>query len=115
MTGLAVSGKVSSATATGYLPLYRGTAVASLAPTISNSSSERDTETTIKPHLSRDSTFSSIGENSAPSRSESLENLTSAEGYMRYLTQKGPDGKKLAEQEWNPTTSATGPAMDSDW
>lgn len=114
MTGSAVSGKVSSATATGYLPLYRGTAVASLAPTISNSSSERDTDPTVKPQLSRDSTFSSIGDN-APSRSESLEDLTSAEGYMRYLAQKGTDSKKLAEQEWNPTTNATGPAMDSDW
>ncbi|CAG8961119.1 hypothetical protein HYFRA_00002662 [Hymenoscyphus fraxineus] len=113
MTGSAVSGKVSSATATGYLPLYRGTAMASLAPTFSNASSERDTETTVKPQFSRDNTFSSVG-GSGSNGSESIEDLTSAEGYMRYLAQKRPDSKKFAEQTLTPDP-LTGPVMGSDW
>ena len=117
MTGLSISGKVSSATATGYLPHYRSSAAASLAPTISNAPTGRNADSTTKSQLWKESTFSSSdeGENRPLSGFTSLESL-GAEGYMRYLTQKADDDKKIIEQGWNAGTTSTGPVIPgTDW
>jgi hypothetical protein len=126
MSGPVLSGAVSSATATGYLPQYRGSAAASLAPTIMNASgAERELDRpTSKSGFSKE--FTELGpvnfqsENRPLSRSEhstrpSPERL-GAERYMRYVSQKD-EGKKATEQAWKPSTTGTGtgPVAGSGW
>jgi hypothetical protein len=38
-----------------------------------------------------------------------------AEGYLRYITQKAEDDKRIVEEGWNSKTTGTGPVMGSDW
>jgi hypothetical protein len=120
MTGFPISGTISSATAAGYLPQYRGSAVASLAPTMSNVVAQRDLEGILaKPHILREnstsSTFSS--ENRPLTHSVGGENPNiGAEGYLRSLSRKADDDrKKTVEQGWNSNTNGLGTGMTSDW
>ncbi|EPE25631.1 hypothetical protein GLAREA_01543 [Glarea lozoyensis ATCC 20868] len=119
MTGFAVSGTISSATAAGYLPQYRGSAVASLAPTISNVVAQRDVEgLQNKPQILREhSTSSSFSTENRPfNQSVAHDNLNhSAEGYLRSLARKADDDKKTAEQGWNANSSGLGTGMASNW
>jgi hypothetical protein len=119
MTGFAVSGTISSATAAGYLPQYRGSAVASLAPTISNVVAQRDIEgLQTKPQILREhSTSSSFSTENRPlNHSGAHDNLNnSAEGYLRSLARKADDDKKIAEQGWNANSSGLGTGMTSNW
>jgi hypothetical protein len=119
MTGFAVSGTISSATAAGYLPQYRGSAAASLAPTISNVVAQRDMEGIIaKPQLLRESsTSSTFSEENRPFNysvdSESLS--TGAEGYLRSLARRVDDDKKIIEKSWNSNSSGLGTGLALDW
>lgn len=140
MAAPALSGAISSATAQGYLPQYRGSAAASLAPAMLNpmASAEREDEfgitkiDQIKISASGEFSVSTDGvapliaanflpENRPINRDRprrpiraSVETL-GAEGYMRYLTQKAEDNKKILGEGWNPNTTGTGPVMGSDW
>lgn len=127
MTGSALSGTVSSATAQGYLPLYFGSAAASLTPSATNLQySDTDGE-----HIGskRDSAKSVTGPapgmasiflpENRPFNSERYQRAvplaTSAEGYMRYLSNKDENDKQIIEQGWNANTTGTGPITGSDW
>lgn len=129
MSGPVLSGEVSSATATGYLPHYHGSAAASLAPTIGNvSGSEREPERPAsKSGLSREfmdspaqfNTVNLLSENRPLSGIErstrpSPEHLGAAD-YMRYLSQRAEDDKKVIERVLNSNTQGTGPITGSDW
>jgi hypothetical protein len=140
MAAPALSGAVSSATAQGYLPQYRGSAAASLAPAMLNmSTSERKDETAgmkvDEPKMvttengfkvSMEGVVPLIAANFLPENRPinrdrprrpilaSVETM-GAEGYMRYLAQKADNDKKILEQGWNPNTTGTGPVMGSDW
>ena len=140
MAAPALSGAVSSATAHGYLPQYRGSAAASLAPAMLNTMTtvEREDEAGgtkidhIKISANGDFKVSTEGvaqliaanflpENRPVNRDRprrpiraSVETM-GAEGYMRYLAQKAEDDKKILEQGWNSNTTGTGPVMGSDW
>jgi hypothetical protein len=131
MTSPALSGAISSATAQGYLPQYRGSAAASLAPAIVNfTTGERDGERTMaKADVTHDSATGVAPGHAAnflpenrplsgnrlqrptPSPTENM----GAEEYMRYLTQKDELDKKLLEKQWNADESGTGPISGSDW
>jgi len=131
MTGPALSGTISSATAQGYLPQYRGSAAASLAPAMVNLPvGERESErSTAKPELAHDSAAGVGSFNAAtflpenrpmarnrlqrptPAPAESM----GAEEYMRYLSQKDEIDKKGLEKKWNTEDSGTGPVSGSDW
>jgi hypothetical protein len=130
MTSPALSGAVSSATAQGYLPQYRGSAAASLAPAIVNfSTGERDGERSMgKAEATQDPVVGApshannfLAENRPLSRNRlprptplPAENI-GAEEYIRHLTQKDELDKKLLEKHWNPDESGTGPISGSDW
>ena len=118
MTGPAVSGMVSATNATGYLPHYRGSAVASLAPAFSNVSAERDIQGTHAKHQHlRDNfpTAAALGENRPLRQSTRLED--SAEGYTRHLARKtqAEEDQKIIEAGWNANTTGLGPVMGSEW
>lgn len=130
--GAPVSGTISSATAQGYLPPYRGSAAASLAPTMAN-----------VPTFARDGSdrymskgemsYGSVGVSPLNAASFLPENLPlignrlrrptpppadsmGAERYMRYLTQKDvAEQRGAAEKNLNSNTSGTGPASGSGW
>ena len=140
MAAPAVSGSISSATAQGYLPSHRGSAAASLAPTIFNTltmlerKDESGTLTIDHIKINADGKFEVSTEGVAPLIAAnflpenrpldrdrprrpvhaSVETL-GAEGYLRYLTQKAEGDKKIAEEGWNSNTTGTGPVMGSDW
>jgi hypothetical protein len=120
MTGFPVSGTISSATAAGYLPQYRGSAVASLAPTISNVVAQRELEGILaKPHMLRENSISSTfsAENRPLNHSVGAESPnTGAEGYLRSLSRKADgDRKKTIVQGWNSNASGLGTSMTADW
>lgn len=122
---------VSSATAQGYLPQYRGSAAASLAPAmLSMPSSERDAEhRSPKPeHQSRSvdgivpaAEPSLLGENRPLNRDQSPRPIPpnsdtlDAEGYMRYLSQKADENKRITDNGWNANTSGSRHVTGSDW
>ena len=139
MAAPALSGAVSSATAQGYLPQYRGSAAASLAPTMitMNALEREDENSAMKADQVKASVDNSIKvsmegavpliaanflpENRPINRDRphrpilaSVESM-GAEGYMRYLAQKAENDKKVVGQGWNPNTTGTGPVMGSDW
>ena len=122
---------ISSATAQGCLPQYRGSAAASLAPAmLSISSSERDAG-----HRSAKSEHQSwsvdgivpvvvpslLGENRPLNRDQSPRPIPptvgalNAEGYMRYVAQKTDEDKRITENGWNANTSGSRHVTDSDW
>jgi hypothetical protein len=128
MVAPALSGAVSSATAQGYLPLYRGAAAASLAPAALGGTAgiERDRERlTMKVDQANGTVplvVSSFLAENRPLNGDRSPRLTrpspdtmGAEGYMRYLSQKADEDQKIIEQGWNSNTTATGPVMGSDW
>jgi hypothetical protein len=115
---------VSSATAQGYLPQYRGSAAASLAPAMLNiSNHERggglnSSKTEQQLHspdsivpLSAPSPLSEnrpLNRGRSPQPIQSMNDGLDAEGYLRHLTQK-------AEQGWNTNATGSGPAMGPGW
>jgi hypothetical protein len=136
----ALSGPVSSATAQGYLPLYRGSAAASLAPAMltMNTLEREDEPVGTKAEQARilvDNAIKATLGTVVPLKAENFlpENRPTnrdrphrpilaspetmgAEGYMRYLSQKAEDDKKILEQGWNANTTAKGPvATGSEW
>jgi len=129
MSGPVLSGEISSATATGYLPHYRGSAAASLGPTIGNvSGAEREPERPVsKSGLSRDfmnspgqfNPVNFLSENRplngiGHSSRSSPEHLGAAD-YMRYLSQRTAEDQKGIARGLNSNTSGTGPIAGSDW
>ena len=130
----------SSATAVGYLPQYRGTAAASLAPAMLSSMKALEREDEIASvkadqvdltcegvlKVSTEGVAPLIAANFLPEDRPvnrdrprkpiraSIETM-GAEGYMRYLSQKVEADKKILEQGWNSYTTGTGPVMGSDW
>jgi len=136
----AVSGAISSATAQGYLPSHRGSAAASLAPTMFNTLTTMERQdgsglTTIDQiKINSQGNFEVSTEGAAPliaanflpenrpldrdrprrAVRATVETL-GAEGYLRYLTQKAEEDKKIVEEGWNSNTTGTGPVMGSDW
>lgn len=121
---------VSSATAWGYLPQYRGSAAASLAPAmLSISTSERDGERP-SPRFQQPKRHSDDGlpvivpghlsENRPLERDQPPRPLVptgdglDAEGYMRYLAQKDRD-KRITEHGWNANAAGSRHVMGSDW
>jgi hypothetical protein len=134
MASPALSGAVSSATAQGYLPQYRSSAAASLAPAMVNySTSERDSERSMaKSELTYDNAIggaSILAANFLPeNRPLNVNRLQrptpppvetmGAEEYMRYLTERDEADKKLFEKHYKNTDgsqSGTGPVPGSDW
>ncbi|RDL37318.1 uncharacterized protein BP5553_04751 [Venustampulla echinocandica] len=126
MTGSVLSGMVSSATATGYLPHYHGSAVASLAPNTSNvSETEQAVELRSSKHdLSRDMVNPGadlLSENrpltgARPQRrNHDPTGSMGAEGYLLLVSQKAEKDKKTVEQGWNANTTGAGPDMGSSW
>jgi hypothetical protein len=119
-------GTVSSATAQGYLPQYRGSAAASLAPAMFHSpgrDGEHQTSKVEQPPSSIDSIAPLIASNFLPenrplNRDRSPvrpSDTLGTEAYKRYLSRKADGDKKVIEQGWNANTTATGPVMGSDW
>jgi hypothetical protein len=122
---------VSSATAQGYLPQYRGSAAASLVPAmLSNYSPGRDGEyASLKleqPGHSGDGTVTVPGSDfltenrplhwdPSPHAIRPASDTPRAEQYMRYLAQKADQDKRAIEHGWNAATTATGPVMGSNW
>jgi hypothetical protein len=119
MTGFAVSGTVSSATAAGFLPQYRGSAAASLAPTISNVVAQRDIEGAFtKPRTLRENSATStlIGENRPLHPTAGPEDTSNgAASYLRSIVRKTDDDKMMIEQGWDKSAIGLGPGMTSDW
>ena len=128
MAAPALSGTVSSATAHGYLPQYRGSAAASLAPAMllnPASASASDSEHLIAKRDGRKEYNDSVApfvaarflpENYALNRDEITRSETmGAEAYMRYITRKADDDPKIVNQGWNSNTTGTGPIMGSNW
>ena len=102
MVGSALSGRVSSATAQGYLPQYRGSAAASLAPAMLNHASadhdidhkQASSDITKEPATGIVNSQFMLSEN-RPFVNERMHSVSSvggdsmrAESYMRYLAQK---------------------------
>ena len=126
MAAPALSGTVSSATAQGYLPQYRGSAAASLTPAMFlNPASDSDSGHLIAKRDGRKEynnngaqlvPASFLPENYALNRGEILRSETmGAEAYMRYITRKADDDPKMVDQGWNSSTTGTGPIMGSNW
>jgi hypothetical protein len=127
MTAPALSGTVSAATAQGYLPQYPGAAAASLAPSaFSVTAPDRDTDrSTLKPEqllgIVPLIAANFLPENRPLNRDQSPRPIRpspdtiGAEGYMRYISKKDDQDKKILEQGWNANTTATGPVIGSNW
>jgi hypothetical protein len=122
MAAPALSGAVSSATAQGYLPQYRGAAAASLAPAALNMATTANAKTSQpnSPGFAPQVSANFLPENRSLNRNQSPlltrpppKNMT-AEEYARYVVEKDED-QKIIEAGWNAKTTATGPVMGSDW
>lgn len=118
---------VTSATAQGFLPAYRGSAAASLSPTILNVAGvDRGLETSDSkiesPKVANGSSFGAkvLSENRPLSRAIPIirpppENMD-AEGYMRYLSQKAADDQQSKEQGRSANITGNGPVLGgADW
>ena len=125
MSGPALSGRVSSATAHGYLPQYRGSANSSLSPAIQNGAAgEHDVTYQASKVAIHHEPIGPVSYNVAkgpenlplsraiPIVRPSIDSLD-AEGYMRYLQTKTAEDQKL--QIWDPSNAGTGPVVGSDW
>lgn len=127
MSAPALSNGVTSATAQGYLPQYRGSAAASLSPAFLNvassereaigSSAKNEQSRDINASVGRTSTATLLSENRPfnhdPPTLHPVPSSMDAEAYMRFV-------QKRAEEElpllgWNHSTTGTGPIMGSDW
>lgn len=128
MAAPALSGAVSSATAQGYLPQYRGAAAASLAPTALNMTTTdregyRVNAKTSQPSSPSFATLTSanflsenrpLNRNRSPLLARPSPKNLGAEEHVRYVIEKDED-QKIIEAGWNAKTTATGPVMGSDW
>lgn len=129
MVGTALSGEITSATAQGYLPLYRGSAAASLAPAmLNNAVADRDSQH-CQPcaDTTKESRNGLVAFTSADVMSENrplyLERThtsigseeSGAQGYMRYLTQKDDKNKKMIDQVLDPEISVAGQGPRPQW
>lgn len=127
MSSPALMGSVTSATAQGFLPVYRGSAAASLSPTILNvAGADRGLDASASkiesPKVANGSSSGAkvLSENRPLSRAIPIvrpapEHMD-AEGYMRYLSQKAADDQQSKEHGWNTTTAGKGPVSGgSDW
>lgn len=122
---------VSSATAQGYLPQYRGSAAASLAPAMlsipgselygehadlkfdpPNQSTSGGVPATPPSLLSENRPLKHVRSSRA---ARPTGDALDAEGYMRYLSQKADEDKRSLESGWNANTTGTSPAMGSNW
>lgn len=125
MVGSALSGTISSATAQGYLPPYRGSAAASLNPAAMNlqhrgSDGEGVGLKANKQFSGHSSTMASsyLPENRPFNAGRFLRAVpptTSAEGYMGFTATKEEEDKTVTEAGWNPNTTSRGPITGSDW
>lgn len=103
IVGTPVSGTVSSATAQGYLPQYRGSAAASLAPVEVGKATTTNASST---------TFNYENRPLSQQRHSRVVDTMTAENYLRYVTQKGIDQEDL--KVLNPTTSRMGPVRPGE-
>ncbi|EKD16742.1 uncharacterized protein L3040_001481 [Drepanopeziza brunnea f. sp. 'multigermtubi'] len=99
--GTPVSGTVSSATAQGYLPQYRGAAAASLAP------AEGSKVSSIASSMASNYENRPLGQRN----SRGADTMT-AENYLRYVTQKGISQEDL--KVLNPSTTGMGPVRPGE-
>lgn len=122
---------VSSATAQGCLPQYRGSAAASLVPAmLSHYSPGRDGEygslKVEQPGHSGDGTTAVPGSDfltenrplhwdQSPHTIRSSSNTPGAEEYMRYLAQKADQDKRAIKHGWNAFTTTTGTITGPNW
>lgn len=124
--GAALSGTISSATAQGYLPQYRGSAAASLAPSVMNlqhTDSDSSEVTGPKRDVKRFPVAAPVMATSPlpenrPFTSEQVPRAAShpdAESYTRYLATKDENSKQIIEHGWNSNTTGRGPISGSDW
>jgi len=107
----ALSGMVSSTTAQGYLPIYRGSAAASLSPTNGSDGALSHISVNLLPE-NRPLT---LEDQPHVSKKKNSPETMGAEAYMRYLSNKADSDQKIIESGWNANTDATGPVMGSDW
>ncbi len=113
VVGSALSGTVSAATAQGYLPQYRGSAAASLAPADNgNTSASNGASSTVANFQSENRP---INQDKHQRNSRLIEPM-GAEGYLRYVSAKdiSQEDRKILEQGWNPNTTATGPVRPGE-
>ena len=126
MSSPALLGGVTSATAKGYLPQYRGSAAASLSPAILNVAGldrgqDSSTSKIDSPKVANGSSFGvrALSENRPLSRAIPIvrppPDSMDAEDYMRYLSQKAADDQFVKEHGWNTNTTGTGPVNGADW
>ncbi len=129
MVGSALSGTISSATAQGYLPQYRGSAAASLAPAMLNLPTvDRDGERlifkdakdavgSISPMVVSSYLPENLPLNRDRTRRPSPTTVDGfgAESYMRYLSQKDDMDKRTVDAGLAGTASAAGPVVSAGW
>lgn len=87
-SGIALPGAVSPTTATGYLPQYAGNAIASLGPTLSNSSPARvppNADDKLAELEGSRVTMDKTGENCPPSSAPSVEHSVTRDLHHRML------------------------------
>lgn len=120
---------VSSATAHGFLPLYRGSAAASLAPAMlivpgAERISNRHSLKIDQQGRSGEgrAAFSGIMNenqplkaNQSPGPLQPTRDALDAEGYMRYLTQRADEERRITEHGWNANASGSTHAPGSNW
>ncbi|RDW72123.1 hypothetical protein BP5796_08157 [Coleophoma crateriformis] len=115
----ALSGTVSATTAEGFLPQYRGSAAASLAPTMNTSPNGRtelrEVEKDVTTHVTSKTKSENLPlDNIHPFRPAPPEAM-GAEDYMRYVTAKDDGDKKNKEGAYGAKMPALGPIMGSEW
>lgn len=127
----ALSGTVSSTTAQGYLPQYRGTAAASLAPAMlnlptSDIEAERLTskgKSSGHPNKSFAPLIASnflpenrpLNRDRVPRAIHPLLESMNAETYMRSISRKVDDDLKVKDHGWEGEASGIGPVIGSNW
>jgi hypothetical protein len=123
LVGSIVSGSISPAVAQGYLPQYRGSAAASLAPAMLNVETSPP-----KLKVAKDSGYGSFCFSAENAMSEmqtvqgqyqkattgSVEGL-GAENFERFIKKQDDMNKKLVGQGWTTETTGKGPVNGSDW
>lgn len=124
MTGSVLSGTVSAATASGYLPHYHGSAAASLAPSNSNKSKTKQpiefrssqgdlSENAVRPGADLLAENRHVTATHAQRANHIPMGSMGAEGYLLLLSQKAKKDKKSAEDRWSANTTNARPPTDS--
>lgn len=110
MTGIPLSGTISSATAQGYLPMYRGAAAASLDG--GKVSGHAGTSIMAANYQSENRPIKQDRyQRNAPQSFEPM----SAEDFVRSVAKKEAD-KKIVAQGWNSATTGVGPVPSgAEW